>query len=113
MIEAEGSKFAAAEAEAKKTQVTMCNVPVEYMYLPTPRIAWSPTQLVGPDPGDRVLSLRSDEGVPFGTRGVVRFAFSDVSPCLFRSDLLAVCTGGRCARQLLGYRVGCLIDLGY
>lgn len=47
------------------------NVPIFHLYRPDPLVAWSPTETELPELGDRVLSLRSDVGAPFGLRGTV------------------------------------------
>jgi hypothetical protein len=57
--------------EVKKSSVRLSGVPLFHLYSPTPRVAWSPSERTDPELGDRVLSLRSDEGPPFGARGTV------------------------------------------
>jgi len=49
----------------------MQNVPVQHVYASDPEVPWSPTNTKSFRLGDRVASLRSDLGVPFGTLGTI------------------------------------------
>ena len=75
--------FAVYNDTANQECIEMNDVPVYHCYVPNPRVSWSPTYLMQPQYhnnkqplsrislGDRVMSLRSDEGIPFGVRGTV------------------------------------------
>eukprot|EP00808_Paulinella_micropora_P002684 g61129.t1 len=52
-------------------QVVLTHVRAHSLYRTTPTVPWSPTEKEKVDLGDRVMSLRADEGVPFGVRGTV------------------------------------------
>jgi 5'-3' exoribonuclease 1 len=70
-VEAESSRLAALRDAQPTQEVTLSQVPIFHLYRADPTVAWSPTESDLPDLGDRVLSLRSDAGAPFGVRGTV------------------------------------------
>lgn len=59
-------------------------VPLSYVYRANPFIHWSPSPLESFALKDRVLSLRSDDGIPFGTTGTVvgLYDLDDASVCV-------------------------------
>lgn len=46
-------------------------LPRWFVYASDPPVPWSPTQEVSLSLGDRVMCCRSDDGIPFGTRGTI------------------------------------------
>eukprot|EP00462_Mataza_sp_D1_P018545 CAMPEP_0175137042 /NCGR_PEP_ID=MMETSP0087-20121206/9601_1 /TAXON_ID=136419 /ORGANISM="Unknown Unknown, Strain D1" /LENGTH=1555 /DNA_ID=CAMNT_0016419845 /DNA_START=44 /DNA_END=4711 /DNA_ORIENTATION=- len=84
---------------ATQSTVQLDNVPVHYLYKADPQVPWSPSEADVPSLGDRVLSLRSDHGVPFGLKGTVvglHFKNKYVDVCFDRPFTAGDSLQGRC-----------------
>jgi len=67
---------------------------------PDPEVHWSPTERDMPNLGARVLSLRSDLGVPFGLRGfIVAVHGKFVEVAFDRRFMTGTTLNGRCAER--------------
>lgn len=69
-IEAAASKYESQLEAAPHSLLDLPAVPITDIYRKDPDVQWSPSK-EAPQIGDRVISLRSDQGVPFGFRGTV------------------------------------------
>lgn len=70
-IEQESARQEKVRRTSKPAEAFLRNVPITHLYKPDPVVPWSPTEVEEPELGDRVLSLRSDTGAPFGIRGTI------------------------------------------
>ena len=70
-IENGGDKYCNEMFEKETKGYKLCSVPVHHIYRCNPPVPWSPTPPGAFELGDRVASLRADEGIPFGTLGTV------------------------------------------
>ncbi len=74
---------------AEKKTVLVPAVPLYHVYKPNPVIAWSPSEAVVAELGDRVLSLRSDEGVPFALQGTIVAIHGSFVEVVFDADFMS------------------------
>lgn len=70
-LEREGQQIEILKESSPYTEVEMQHVPPYHIYKRDPEVSWSPSERDKPELGDRVVSLRSDTGVPFGLRGTI------------------------------------------
>lgn len=70
VIETASAKFDALLQDAPPSLIDLTDVAPTELYKKDPEVAWSPSKEL-PQLGDRVMSLRSDQGVLFGLRGTV------------------------------------------
>ena len=70
-IELESTRINKHIQSMKLPTVQLSDVPIYHLYKPTPSVPWSPTSKVTHELGDRVISVRSDDGVPYGLRGTI------------------------------------------
>lgn len=82
-IAAEASKFVDAIQDVKVATFSLSGVPSYYVYKATPDVPWSPTENSKYALGDQVVSIRSDEKVPFDFRGTVTGIYPDSIEVIF------------------------------
>ncbi|ETO28047.1 exonuclease II, partial [Reticulomyxa filosa] len=70
-IEKAADEYYMEQFQQKPAAIKMQKVPVQQVYACDPEVPWSPTYSKNFRLGDRVSSLRSDLGVPFGTLGTI------------------------------------------
>jgi hypothetical protein len=78
-----------AVQSAPKKEAALQKVPLYQCYAPNPAIPWSPSESVAPELGDRVLSLRSDEGVPFALTGTIVAVHGSVAEVVFDAEFMS------------------------
>ena len=70
-IELSANEYIKNEKNKKPIALRMQRVPINHVYASDPNVSWSPTYQKDFKLGDRVASLRSDHGIPFGTLGTI------------------------------------------
>jgi 5'-3' exoribonuclease 1 len=89
-IEAESARVSRVLGQKAPETVNLSNIPLYYCYSPNPQLPWSPTQAEIPELGDRIVSCRSDSGVPLGLKGtIVAVHQSKFAEIVFDSEFIS------------------------